>query len=114
MTDLNLEGMALADGVVETIVAVALHDIEGITLVGGTTAAALLGQLANVKPAAQSVEVQATGPNALAVGVHIEADFGLVLPDVAATVRSAVVDAIATQVGAEVSAVDVYIDGIRF
>jgi uncharacterized alkaline shock family protein YloU len=39
---------------------------------------------------------------------------GYVLPDVAASVRQAIADAVNTQVGAKVSYVDVYIDGIQF
>ena len=39
---------------------------------------------------------------------------GNVLPDLAANVRRAVVDAVATQVGVKVASVDIYIDGIQF
>ena len=45
---------------------------------------------------------------------HIDAYFGQVLPEVADRVRNAVVDAVASQVGAEVASVDVYIDGLQF
>ena len=39
---------------------------------------------------------------------------GLVLPDVAASVRQSVADALNTQVGVKVGSVDIYIDGIQF
>ena len=40
--------------------------------------------------------------------------FGQVLPEVADRVRTAIADAVASQVGVEVSSVDVYVDGIQF
>ena len=58
MNELNLDGMALAPGVVETIVSIAANEVEDL--------------------------------------------------------RQAVADAVASQVGAQVSSVDVYIDGIQF
>ena len=44
--------------------------------------------------------------------MHVKS--GRVIPDVAANVRQAVSDAVSTQVGAKVSSVDVYVDGIQF
>ena len=50
----------------------------------------------------------------LHISVSMDVKSGYVLPDLAADVRRAVVDAVSTQVGATVSAVDIYIDGIQF
>ena len=46
--------------------------------------------------------------------MRIEVFYGFALPDVAASLRQAVADAVASQVGVEVASVDVYIDGIQF
>ena len=46
--------------------------------------------------------------------MRIDVYHGHVLPDLAAQVRSAVADAVASQVGIQVASVDVYIDGIQF
>ena len=48
MGDLRLEGMALADGVVETIVGIAMGTVEGATLAGGAA-----GLLAAMLPAGE-------------------------------------------------------------
>ena len=49
-----------------------------------------------------------------AASVRIEVYYGFVLPEVASSLRQAVADAVASQVGVEVASVDVYIDGIQF
>ena len=111
MGDLRLEGMALADGVVETIVGIAMGTVEGATLAGG--AAGLLAALGNMG-AAQPIEVKANENNTLSIDVHVDAVYGTVLPELATRIRQTVSDAVLTQVGVEVANVDVYIDGIHF
>lgn len=115
MSDLRLDGMALADGVVETIVGIAMQNIEGVASIAAAPAgpAGLLGALGN-KSAPQSIEVWANDNNTLSVAVHIEAIYGFALPEIAARVRQAISDAVLTQVGVEVASVDVYIDSIQF
>ena len=50
----------------------------------------------------------------LSVAVHVEVYYGYVLPELAAQLRTAIAEALATQAGVEVSSVDVYIDGLQF
>ena len=88
MNELNLDGMALAPGVVETIVSIAANEVEGVA----------------------SVDED----DKLVISVRVDVYYGYVLPDLAANLRQAVADAVASQVGAQVSSVDVYIDGIQF
>ena len=111
MSDLRLEGMALAEGVVETIVGIAMQNIEGVSAVSPMQG--ILGALGQKAPA-PAIEVSANDNNTLSVAVHIEAVYGHALPEVASRVRQAISDAVLTQVGVEVSSVDVYIDGIQF
>lgn len=113
MADLNLDSIALADGVAETIVSLAIQDIEGVASIGGGAAASILGALGS-KPAAQGVSVTANEDNTLSVDVHMTVVYGYALPDIADAVRAKVADAVLTQVGVPVSSVDVYIDGIQF
>lgn len=113
MTDLNVKGMALADGVVETIIAIALKDVDGVASIGGTSAAGILSVLQS-KPATAGIEVAPTDDGAIAVVVHITARFGAVLPELAATVRQTIADAVLMQVGLTVSSVEVFIDAIVF
>ena len=107
MSELNVEGMALAPGVVETIVSIAVSEVEGVACVGSAGAQgrgirAVFGQ----KPSTQGIEIT--------VNEDIEVYYGFVLPEVASSLRQAVADAVASQVGVEVASVDVYIDGIQF
>ena len=113
MSELNVEGMALADGVVETIIAIALKNVEGVAGIGTPTAGGILSALQS-KPATQGIEVAPTDDGAISVAVHVDAKFGAVLPELADTIRQAIADAVLTQVGLSVSSVDVYIDAIRF
>ena len=115
MSDLNVDGMALAPGVVETIVSIAVAEVDGVASVGGASAAnrgirAAFGS----KPATAGIQVASGEDDALQISVRIDVYYGHVLPDVAAAVRQSVVDAVASQVGATVESVDVYIDGIQF
>lgn len=113
MSALNIEGMALADGVVETIVALAVKDTEGVASLGASNSQGILSTIAG-KKSLQGVEVTPNEDDSLSVSVHIEVQYGSVLPEVAAQVRQSVADAVLTQVGLKVASVDVYIDGIRF
>lgn len=113
MPSLNIEGMTLADGVVETVISIAVKNVEGVVNVGVPSASGILSALQS-KPATQGIDVAPTDDGTIAAGVHVEAQFGAILPELAEAIRQAVVDAVLTQVGLTVSSVDVYIDGIRF
>lgn len=112
MSDLNIEGMAIAPGVVETIISIAVSDVDGVASVG--SAGGIKGVLAGGKPSTQGIEVVPTEDDQLAVTVHIEAQYGYALPEMAENIRQSVADAVLTQVGVGVSSVDVYIDGLQF
>lgn len=113
MTELNVDGMALAPGVVETIVSIAAHEVDGVASVGPSAASGLRSVFGN-KPATQGIEIVVDEEEKLHVSVRVDVYFGYVLPDLAANIRQAVADAVAIQVGAQVAAVDIYIDGIQF
>ncbi|HIY83015.1 Asp23/Gls24 family envelope stress response protein [Rubneribacter sp.] len=113
MTELSLEGMALAPGVVETIVSIAVGEVDGVASVGPSSASGLRSVFAS-KPSTQGIEVAVGEDDKLEVSVRIDVCQGYVLPELAANVRKAVADAVASQVGVTVGSVDVYIDGIQF
>lgn len=113
MADLNIDGMAIAPGVVETIVSLAARDVEGVASIGPAAASGLMSWIGG-KPSTQGIEIEVGENDELHVAIRMDVKSGYVLPDLAADVRRAVVDAISTQVGAKVSAVDIYIDGIQF
>lgn len=113
MADLNIDGMAIAPGVVETIVSLAARDVAGVAGVGDPTTNGILSFIGN-KPSTQGVEVETDENGDLHVSISLFVKSGQILPDLAANVRQAIADAISTQVGAKVGAVDVFIDGIQF
>ena len=113
MSDLTVDGMALAPGVVETIVSIAANEVEGVACIGPSTTSGLRSVLGG-KPSTSGIEIAADENDKLQISVRIDVYYGHVLPDVAAAVRQSVADAVASQVGAQVGSVDVYIDGVQF
>ena len=114
MTDLNIDGMAIAPGVVETIISLAARDVDGVASVGDPTTSGIMTFIGGGKPSTQGIEIEKDDNDELHVTLSLHVKSGYVLPDLAANVRQAVSDAVNTQVGAKVSAVDVFIDGIQF
>lgn len=114
MADLNIEGMAIAPGVVETIVSLAARDVEGVAAIGDLPIGGIRTLIGGNKASSQGVEVDMGEDDALLISIRLAVKSGNALPDVAANVRRAVADAVNTQVGAKVGSVDIYIDGIQF
>ena len=114
MSDLNIEGMTIAPGVVETIISLAARDVEGVASIGPATTSGSMDLIGGGRPSTQGIEVTTDENDELHVSIRMDVKSGNVLPDLAANVRRAVVDAVATQVGVKVAAVDIYIDGIQF
>lgn len=107
------EGMILGPGVVETIISMAASEVEGVASVGSFAASGLRNMIA-AKPTTQGIAIQPGEGDNMAVDIHIEAYSGFPLPQLASKLRTAIADAVALQVGRNVTAVDVYIDGIQF
>lgn len=112
MSDINTEGMAIAPGVMETIVTLAVRDVPGVASVGAAPSG--IRSLLAFKQSTQGVVVQVSEDDTVQVEVTIRILSGHSLEAVAASVRSAVADAVLTQVGLTVSRVDIKVDGILF
>lgn len=113
MKNLTVDGMAIAPGVVETIVSIAVNEVEGVASVGPAMTNGLRSVFAG-KPSTQGIDIVVDDNDELHVTVRIDVYFGYVLPDVAASIRAAIDEAVTSQVGLTVGSVDVYIDGIQF
>lgn len=113
MTEFNVDGMALAPGVVETIASIAVNEVEGVASVGPSTMGGIRSMFAG-KPSTQGIELSLDEDDNLLVSVHISVYYGNILPEIADSVRKAVADAVTSQVGISVSTVDVYIDALEF
>lgn len=110
---LNANGMTLAPGVVDTIIAIAVNDVEGVASVGSHATSGLRQMFAS-KLSSAGIETQLDEDGKLHVTLHIEVKYGSVLPEVANNIRQSVADALMVQVGVDVAAVDIYVDGIQF
>lgn len=112
MPDINAEGMAIAPGVMETIVILAVREVPGVASVGAAPSG--IRSLLAFKQSTQGVSVSLADDDTVEVKVSLRVLSGYSLEEVADSVRSAVVDAILTQVGLKVSRVDIVVDGIQF
>jgi uncharacterized alkaline shock family protein YloU len=111
--EIRLEGLGVAPGVLDTIVSIATEEVEGVAGVGAPGIAGLVQKGAR-KGTARAVDVTVDEAGAVSASVHIQVLYGQKLREVAAAVQAAVTDAIVSQVGVSVAAVDVYVDGLVF
>lgn len=111
--EIRLEGLGVAPGVLDTIVTVAAEEVEGVAAVGASGLAGLV-QKGSRKGAARAVDVCSGEDGTITATIHLQILYGHKLKDVAKAVQIAVADAVTSQVGATVAAVDIYVDGIVF
>ncbi len=111
--ELYADGLGIAPGVMETIVALAAKEVDGVASVGSSTLSGFRSRL-SAKPANQGIDVTMDEDQQINVAIHIDVLYGKVIPVVAEAVRAAVADAVATQVGFDLAAVDVFVDGLVF
>ncbi len=111
--EIKLEGLGVAPGVIDTIVTLAAEAVEGVATVGAPGLVGLV-QKGVAKGASRAVDVAVGEDGSVSVDIHIHVIYGHQLLKVGRKVQAAVADAIASQVGVSVSAVDVYVDGITF
>lgn len=112
MSDINTEGMAIAPGVMETIVILAVREVPGVASVGAAPSG--IRSLLAFKQSTQGVVVSVAEDDTVAVDVTLRIQSGHSVEEVAAAVRRVVADAVLAQVGLVVSRVDVTVDGIQF
>jgi uncharacterized alkaline shock family protein YloU len=111
--EIRIDGLGLAPGVLDTIVTVATQGVEGVAAVGAPGIAGLVQKGAR-KGVARAVDVCVSEDSALTVAVHIQVFHGQRIPSVATAVQQAVTEALSSQVGLSVEAVDVFVDGLVF
>lgn len=114
--ELKFAGLMVAPEVVETIIRLAVEKVEGVASVG--VPSELNGMLSFLSPrkpqaAVPGVCVQVEGES-LRISVHVTVFFGYPFVTLADEVRTAVASSISSQVGAEITGVDVFIDALVF
>lgn len=114
-TELKVAGIGVSSDVVATIVRLAAERVDGVAAVGGNdiTSGLISVFTRHPEPREAAVTCEAEGDR-LHVGVRIAAFYGYPFLALAAEVREAVAAAVRSQVGVDVSAVDVYIDSLVF
>lgn len=112
MTDTQTRGMDIAPDVLDTIVALALKDVEGVAVVGQTSTGIL--SFFGSKQDQKGVRVSQVTSDTIDVSVLITVLNGFSLDKIAADARKAIADAILAQTGYTVNRVDIHVDGILF
>jgi uncharacterized alkaline shock family protein YloU len=106
-TELSLEGLDVAPGVIETMVELAACSVDGVACVESSA----LGKLSK---AAKSTEVSLDEDGRFVVALHVTAVYGRPLRQLGAAIQDAVSDALESQTGHAASRVDVFINAIQF
>lgn len=116
--EVKVNGVNVASGVVATIVSMAAAEVEGVVGVGPAGAipsslrAVLSGKAA--MPSMSGIEAETLEDGRMRIAVSVQVEYGYKIVDVAANVRTAVANAVSSQIGVEVAAVDVNVDGMAF
>jgi len=106
-TELSLDGLDIAPGVVETMVELAAGQVDGVASVESSP-------LGKISKASKSTEVTLDDDGDFVVSIHITAAFGRPLRQLGAAVQEAISDALESQTGHAASKVDVFINAIQF
>lgn len=114
MTDeIRLEGLGVAQGVLETIITIAAEKVEGVACVCGQGLSGLVRK-AGQQAGHRAVEVVLDESGAVGVALHVHLRYGTPLRRVAEAVQVAVADAVSSQIGSAVAKVDVFVDAVAF
>jgi uncharacterized alkaline shock family protein YloU len=108
------EGLTIAPGVVETIVSLAVSQVEGVAQVGAPGFSESFISALSKKHPAQGILITADDHDSITITVNEPIYYGYRLQEVADKIRVIVVDTLDGQVGIKADAVDVFIDGIQF
>jgi len=111
--DLKSRSLTIAPGVIETIVALSIAEIEGVAMVGTKQIPSGILFSPGRKGVIPGVEVYEIDDQVV-VDAHVQVFYGYRLADIAESIRAAVSDALESQVNIEVSSVNVTIDAIQF
>jgi len=111
--NLMLRNLTIAPGVIETIVALAIAEVEGVAAVGTKQSPGGLVAALNKKQMLPGILIYEEDDQVV-VDAHVQVFYGYRLPDIVESIKLAVVDALQTQASIEVSMVHVTIDAIQF
>ena len=98
----------ISDDVIVSIVATVLSEIEGVASVPGGIVSGILGR----KGSSKGIKVETTDRDAV-IDVAVVLDYGIKIPELAATIQTKVREAVEEITGKYVRAVNVTVQGMR-
>jgi len=107
--EIQLEGLGVAPGVLETIATLAADQVDGVVDVLTKGVAGLVQ-----KGAGRGITVTVGEDGSLSVQIHVSVRYGTPLHTIASEIQRSVSDALRSQTGQQVATVDVFIDVIVF
>jgi uncharacterized alkaline shock family protein YloU len=110
--DTSSKQVIIAPGVAETIVALAVSQLDGVASVGNRNVAGMLGSITKKHAVSGVLILEDEGE--IKVEVNIQVFYGFQLQELAEQIRAAVADALFSQACIEIASVDISIDGIVF
>lgn len=112
--ELIVDGVSIAPGVAETIISLAVCEVEGVAGVSGSgTISSLAAAFSSNKTSASAgIKLEIDELLKAHVALTLQVYYGYSLVEVAQRVREAVADALKAQIGIEVTSVDISIDAI--
>lgn len=114
-SELVISGIGVSRDVVSTIVSMAAERVEGVASVGENAIASGLISVFTAKPVSNEPAVESdVCDDKLVVSVRLSVFYGYPFTKLAEDVRRAVAAAVNSQMGVDVSRVDVYIDNLVF
>ena len=109
-----IDGTTIAPGVAETIIAVAVSDVDGVANVGNSGPMSSLTAIYSGRlPKTSGIDLVIDDEKSVSVSFPIQIYYGYRLSDVAEKVRKAVVNSLKAQLSLNVNKIDIQIDGIQ-
>ncbi len=106
--------LGIAPGVVETMVAKAVSDVPGVAGVGGPKVQRKrFDSILTRNEGIAGVEIAAYGDD-LVLDIRIQIYYGYKLQDIVDGIRSNVADALSTQAGIRIDAINIYVSALQF
>ncbi len=109
-TELDFGEFRIASGVLETIAALAISEVDGVKEVDG----GVMGSIASLGRKSARGLVIRVEDDTIAADVHIVVEHETVIPRVARDVQAKVTRALESMTGLKVSAVDVHVRSLDF
>lgn len=115
MNQTEKQEVIIAPGVAESIVALAVAQVDGVAQIGAKAPSSGSGLLkAHRKRQSSDGILIMEDEGCLVVDLHLKLYYGYKLQEVAANIRLAVADALLTQACITIDRVDITVDGIIF